>query len=222
MKIDEWRGAAESAVADGHYFEAERLAQKALTLCRSLGDFTRLIQALAPLKESRRQRLRIAMERGCVQVIDEPITEEMPVAPGCYLVQPPQVGADARRLRLLGQSQEVPLAVVCREPQTQTGLWPIVAICPGTTVRTRIEPPDEHDAPDLDWFGAALDELGDWAIASIDTELEASRRLDLLLDRLTAVPDHEGLHDAIAAVCRELLARGPAEAAAPRRSRTRG
>jgi hypothetical protein len=225
-KIDEWRTEAEGALERGDAFEAERLAGKALTLCRSIGDFTRLLQVLAPLRESRRQMLEQAMEVKKVSIVDATITETNRVTRGCYLVQPPQVGADARRLRLLGATRGVPIAVVCREPSTRLGLWPIVAICPGTTIRTQIDPPENPAKPDLAWFAGALEALGDAAISSIDPTFEPLKRLDLLLERLSAVAEHLGLYDAAGAVCRTLIHEPPPPAAGegaakPRRQKAR-
>jgi hypothetical protein len=202
-QVDELMERASEALAATRYFEAEQHAVKALGLSRSASDFERMERIILPLQESRRQRLQQALECGVVTILDAPVTEQMEVEPGCYLVQPPQVGADARRLRLAALHHEVPLAVVCREPTTRLKMVPIVAIAPGVTVRTTVDPPDDPENVDLAWFVAALETLGDFAIESVDPGLATLKRLDTLLARMDAIPDHEGLHQALADACRE-------------------
>lgn len=202
-KIDELMEKASEALAQTSYFEAERLASKAMEMAHAGREYEHMARIVLPLQEARRQRLQLALDTDAVVVVQHEITEEMEVGPGCYLVQPPQVGADARRLRLLALRREVPLAVVCREPLTQLRMWPVVAICPGLTVRTPIEPPDDEDAVDLAWFAGALEELGDWSLESMDDSMPVTRRIEALLQRLDAVPEHEGLHQVLGDACRE-------------------
>jgi len=122
--------------------------------------------------------------------------------PACYLIQPPLVGADARRMRLLALEREVPAMFLCREPKTQLGLCPIVAIGQ-VTIRTRIDPPRTWDKPTLAWFIEACEQLGDAAIETLDRMADTARQVDGLLERLDAMPDHEKLHQALAEVCKE-------------------
>lgn len=205
-RIDELVEQAETALQREACFEAERMAAKAMRMARDVNDFTRLARTCQPLKAAREQRAGKAMKTGRVDIFDAEISEDMTVEPGCYLVQPPQVGADARRLRLAALSREVPALVICREPLTQTGQWPVVAITSGVTVRTKIDPPENPDVPNLDWFSDALDALGQWAIMSIDCEMEPDRRIDALLARLDATPDSLVLHDVLAETCLDYAA----------------
>jgi hypothetical protein len=48
-----------------------------------------------------------------------------------------------------------------------------------------------------------MEALGDAAIEMLDTGLELDRQIDFLLGALDAVPDHEKLHQALTAVCKE-------------------
>jgi hypothetical protein len=222
-QIDTLMEQASAALASTSYFEAERFAGRALTTARQVADFDRMARIVMPLQEARRQRLQQALEVGEVTILDEVVDEEMTVEPGCYLIQPPLVGADARRLRLMAIEAAVPLAVVCREPRTQLGLCPIVAICPGVTIRTKIDPPADPAAPDLPWFVDALEALGDFAIDSLDPALPPLKRLDELLLRIEAVPDHEALHLALVDACRDAQREAAEEAASgkkPGRART--
>ena len=98
--------------------------------------------------------------------------------------------------------REIPVAVVCREPLTQLGLCPIVAIGPAGSIRTKVEPPAKPDRPDLKWFVNTMEDLGDFAIDSIDPELAPLRKIDALLGHLDAMPEHERLHTALEQACK--------------------
>ena len=100
-KIDELMGKASESLAHTAYFEAERLACRALEMAHAGRDYERMARIVLPLQEARRQRFQLALDTGEVIVVEEEVTEEMDVAPGCYLIQPKQVGADARRLWLV-------------------------------------------------------------------------------------------------------------------------
>ena len=202
-KVDELMDAAEKALRGSKWFEAERLAQRALEMARAQDDWGMLARVTLPLQEARRQRLQAAMTpKAKVRLVESEVPEEVTVEAGCYLVQPPAVGADARRMRLAALRQEVPAAILCREPRTRLGLCPVVAIGM-MTVRTRIAPPADWDKPDMAWYAGAMEQLGDAAIAMLDTGLELDRQVDFLISALDAVPDHEKLHQALAEVCRE-------------------
>ena len=201
-KVDEIMERAEAALRRSQWFEAERLAMRALELARAQDDFSTLSRVTLPLQEARRQRVQEALGARKLTILNADITEEMPLKPGCYLVEPPTVGADARRLRLAALRREVPVAVLCREPLSRLGLCPVVAIGQ-MTVRARIAPPKSWDKPDLKWYAEAMELLGDAAIEMLDTGLELDRQVDFLIAALDAVPDHEKLHQALAATCRE-------------------
>lgn len=208
-------GQAESALRKRSWFEAEARAAEALQAARAANRFGEMGRILLPLQEARRQRAAEAAERSKVRVLSKAPAEDAAIAPGLVLVEPPLVGADARRLRLGALEQQVPLLVLCREPITAAKTCPIVAIG-GVTIRTRIEPPRRLEAPTKAWFLAALEQLGDAAIASIDPGQDLLRRIDHLLACLEAHPDHERLHQALAELCREADRSGVAPAATAR------
>lgn len=197
---------AEAALRRSQWFEAERMALRSLEISRRDDDFDTMARIVLPLQECRRLRFQAAMDAKKLRILESDITDEMALSPGCYLVQPPTVGADARRLRLAALRREVPVAVICREPRTQLGQCPIVAIGQ-VTVRVRIEPPKNWEKPDLRWFLSATESLGNGAIDMLDTGLELDRQIDFLLDALDAVPDHEKLHQLLESKCKE-AARG--------------
>jgi len=201
-KIDDVMAKATEALARTDYFEAERLCEQSLAIARQEADFERMARIVLPLQEARRLRFQAAIDVGKIRIVDKTVTDEVKVEAGCYLVQPPQVGADARRLRMAALQQKKAVAVLCREPLTMLKQLPIVAIGTGATIRTRIEPPKNPVKPDLAWFVAAFEQLGDAALESLDSSLPGPRKIDALLDRLNALPEHEKLHQALADACR--------------------
>ncbi len=202
-QIDALIERATKALAKDNIFEAERLTAQALGMARENREFERLARCVPPLRQARGKRLRRALDVGKIKIIDSPPTNNRKRKPGCYLVQPPQVGADARELRLRALEGKVAVAVVCREPDTMIGLCPIVAISPGATIRTKIDPPQDRERPDMEWFVEALEVLGDWAIETIDPALEIQRRVETILARLDAIPEHDGLLQCLEHACRE-------------------
>lgn len=213
-KIDELMDQASEALVATRYFEAERLADKALTMARHTQDWDRMARIIMPLQEARRQRYQRALDVGKVTVVEETITESMTIKPGCYLVQPPHVAADARRMRLTALRNEVFAAILCREPTTREGLMPVVAISPGSTVRAKVRPAKNMNKPTIEWFADTMEQLGDWAVETIDPGLDLDKRIDLAMYRLDAIPEHEGLHQVLEKFCRE------AQHNPPRKDRT--
>ena len=201
--MDELMELAAAALGRQAWLEAARVAYETLGLAREHSDFELMAKVVELLAEARRRRLEKALDVRKIQIVDTALPEGKTLKRGCYLVQPPLVGADARQLRLTALAADVPVAVVCREPLTLTRMWPIVAIGPGATVRLPIQPPDDQENPDLAWFVKALEALGDWAIESLDPALEPVRRVDKLLDRVETVADHQRLHECLRDACLE-------------------
>lgn len=199
-QIDELMEQATSALTLGRVFDAERLSDKALRMARQSRSYERMARICLPLQESRRLRMQQALDTRSLTILCTPQGDEPVISAGCFLVQPPLVGADARRYRLAALNQGVPIAIVCREPLTRLGQTPIVAIGQ-STIRTRIDPPASNEKPDLKWFVGALEALGDAAIAGVDTGIEPDRQVDALLACLDSHPDHEKLHQALADAC---------------------
>ena len=201
-RIDEQVQMAEAALRRAKWFEAERCALKGLEMARRAEEFELMASICLPLQEARRQRLQLALDTKKIVILNEGVVEEMKVQPGCFIVEPPLVGADARRLRLAALRDEVPVAVLCREPINRMGQCPIVAIG-GVTVRTRIPPAKNHDKPTLSWFANALEELGNFAIETVDAGHDLDKQIDDVLAKLDAHPDHEGLHQTLTELCQE-------------------
>lgn len=198
--IDQLMEQAEQALRSGRWFEAERLAHKALSTARRSENWEAMARITLPLQESRRLRVGGAVDTGRITIVDTAVHDSDIVKPGCYLVQPPLVGADARRLRLTALRQEACIAVLCREPLTRIKLCPLVAVG-SITIRARVQPPKSPKKPTMEWFIAGMEALGDAAIASLDTGLDLDRQIDYLMACLDSIRDHEKLHQLLGEMC---------------------
>lgn len=215
------------------YFECERLSLRAVTMAMRAGDFERLGRICLPLQESRRlirQQATDAAAGGGRVVLSAPGEFSARSGAGFYLVQPPLIGADARRMRELLWHRQVPCLVLAREPMTQSGQWPLVAVGQ-RSYRVRVAPPEgvvwtgqgvRRDAaqgggaPSVAWFLAAAEALGDAMIAGIDASLPAAWRVEDLLAALDAFSDHEKLHQQLAEACRAAAHEPPPSHPRPR------
>ncbi len=197
-KIDALMERAGEALHKGAYFEAERLSRDALERAHQADDFERMMRIALPLQEARRQKRMQAVDSGHLVCLTE-MSDDFAIEPGAYLIEPMLVGANGRDLRDRANTEEVPVLVVVREPETRLRMWPIVMIGP-VTVRTTVEPPEGE--PDMAWMLAASEALGDAALemASGNT---AEDRVDSLMDLLGTIGDHEKLIQALAEACRE-------------------
>lgn len=202
-KISTQLEAVETAAQDAKWFETERLAVQTLDQAIDAQAFDLAAAVCLPLQEARRQRaiqaIDAAEER--ITILDALDPEIESVDPGVYLLVPHAVGADARRLRLAGLQFEVPVLAVCREPETQMGTVPIVAIG-ATTVRAYVDPPGESEDDLFAWVIDAQVMLGNAALETAHDEPGSSQRIEDLRAALDSVPDHEGLQQALAETLR--------------------
>lgn len=221
VRIDELMDRASEQLVARQYFDAEANSIDALQRAYAIGDYERMARILLPLQECRRQKRDLARDSRAVFRVSGEMPSGRSLKPGCYLVEPPRVGLDGRLLREEADRKKVPVIVVVREPTTRAGLWPVVAIGP-VTIRTRVPQPDLAAAkpkrsrraestggdpaaglPDPEWFIRAGEAIGDAAIAQVADETVPSVRVQALFDRLQANPDHEKLHQALEAACRD-------------------
>ncbi len=204
-RLQELMEKAEAALRRGQWFETERLAQRGMEMARRSEDFGAMARICLPLQEARRQRVQAALDLKKISVLYEGNMEEIKVEPGCYVIMPMQlVGADARRLRLATLRDEKPATVICCEPPNLRGLWPIVAIGV-VTVRAYVAPPENEKKPSMKWYVNAMEALGDAGLTGshVDSGMDLDRQIDAVLGLLDSVPDHEGLHQVLAEMCRE-------------------
>jgi hypothetical protein len=219
--IDRLMDRASLALAETRYFDAANDAAHALNRARRENDFERMARICLPLQEARRQIRQLATDTAAVRLVAHPEDIRGSLEPACYLIQPPMIGADARVLRETAFKRRVPVSVLAREPLTRKGLWPIVGVGE-ISVRVQIAPPvpleraddritrDRFEGPvPIEWFEAAGEALGDSAIAALDPALHPHWRVDELMEALEAVPEHERLHQALAAACRDAAGTEP-------------
>lgn len=216
---------AERALLATRYVEAERLCRRALERARRRRDYGRMARILMPLQEARRQKRQLASDADRRALVSRRTGGS--IRAGFHLVQPPLVGIDARDWRERADESGTPVFVLCREPMTKSGQWPIVAVGPTggrmfpVVIRTRVPPPPTRgtkrsptrDAADITppaaWFEAAGEALGDAAIASVPGSLHPAWRVDDLAELLDVFPDHEKLHQRLEEACREALIAPP-------------
>ncbi|MBL8747239.1 MAG: hypothetical protein JNK58_12900 [Phycisphaerae bacterium] len=204
-RIDELMEEASQALIAGRYADTERLALEALLQAHQALDYERMARVLLPLQESRRLRRQQASDVKKVTRLssyadlEAYLTGNKTIQRGCYLIEPPLVGADGRELRERALSEDVPVFVIVREPETRLNQWPIVMVGP-VTVRTRVSPPKKVDVA---WMLQAGEALGDHALTQVDPADDAIARVEHLLEMLSTVADHEKLHQALIAACLE-------------------
>ena len=205
--VDEIMEAATQALHDTRYWECEAMCLRALEKAYTSQDYERMARIVMPLQETRRQQRQLAEDAAGatgVRVIEERPTGtgEAPglTEPGCYLLRPPLVGADGRELRDRADRDAIPVFLLVREPTTRAGTCPVVMIGP-VTVRTQVDPPEDPDAPTLDWFVTAHEALGDAAIASVPRDAGEEQRVTHFYERLATITEHEKLHQAFEQAC---------------------
>lgn len=197
---------------------AESYARRALLLTWTDRDYGRLSRVATALCEARRLRREAALEAGGVAVISSPAEARRLSRPGCYLVQPPMVGADARRLREVAEQRRLAVVIVTREPMTRAGLWPVVAVGP-VVIRATVPPPYPvspcqssitHDAPadggwwpvpPAAWFAQATRALGDTALELVRQRHAVTSRVQLLIELIDTLPDDDRLYAELACAC---------------------
>lgn len=204
-KIDHLMEQATEALTATDYASCEQMCREALDAAHAANDFERMARILMPLQESRRQRRQQASDHKKVHrmatyaELEAILTGAAAFKPGCYLLEPPLVGADGTELGERALAENVPAVVLVREPVTRLGLWPLVAVGP-VTVRIRTKPPKK---PDVAWLLAAREEMGDSALSSIDPQSGVEMRVTRLLDALATMWDHEKMHQALREACEE-------------------
>lgn len=204
---------AEAAHTSGDWYEAELHACEAMELSYKGVDFLRMSVAVTTLRRCREARRDRAVSCRAMYAFDSPIgDDDFELADGCWLVEPPRVGADARDLREMASQAKVAMLTVSREPVTTLGLWPLAAVGP-LVIRAKVRPPSEITP---EWFVSAIEALGASAIDDVDPGSGAIDRVEELYLRLQTIPDSMRLHEALLDACREAAAADARAAAGDR------
>lgn len=192
---------ASEALVNRRYFQAERLANRALHDAWVAQEYELVARICMPLQEARRQRRLLAVDTGRVVVCDGALpAAQGAIEAGCYIIAPPNVGIDARRLAESAFEQETPVIAIAHEPRTQLGRLPLVAVGP-TTIRTQVRPPAEFT---VTWCLEAIEALEQQALAQIDEGRPLDRQIDDVVDMLDTIPESEALHITLAQLARQL------------------
>lgn len=225
VSIDQLMERASEALVTTQYFEAEALALRALGRAALANDFERMARICLPLQEARRQKRHEAVDAGYTVVLHGLPARGAALRAGCYLLEPPLIGIEANTLREMCDRKKVPALVLCREPTTSAGKWPIVGVGgsdrESLVIRVQVPPapgfeglkrsPDGAAGPTGEWFLRTQEALGDAAIAKVSDKLPADYRALDFMEYLRAVPDHEKLHQALERACREAAKVPPSE-----------
>ncbi len=201
---------AHEAGASGDWVGASVAALDAIHDARRRRDFAGMARAIGAYRNASAQVIELAEhESDGAMIISRSADAPDPLCAGCYLLQPPMIGADATRLREAAFAGGLPVRVLAREPMTRDGLWPVVAVG-DVIVRAKVEPPeklqrvegvitkDAYPGPaPLDWFRAAIGSLGETALSRLDADEPPQHRVDDLLEILSALPEHTGVLDAL-------------------------
>jgi hypothetical protein len=144
------------------------------------------------------------------------------------------IGINAVPIIQAGVAAAVPFIVLCREPLTRDGHWPIAAAGRGIrwpderrgppggmTIRIRIDPPEpvtRNDAgptrdaaptPPSNWFIDALDALDQAALARIESDAPSVHRVRTILELLDAHPLGTELYRSLQEACAGATAEPP-------------
>ena len=186
------------------WFKKEAVSVGEVDQARSSESWGKLAVSLEELYKARKSMYEAAKNGKRVQIIDSIELGDEIDGGGRYLVRPPLVGRDAGILAGALRAKSISGVVVCREPSTDLGLCPIVALGSGVVVRVQIKEPENPERPTCAWFDHAIEELGNHVLNKLNTESRHSRQLDYLLAHIPAAPTHAGLYRAAIKLCQTL------------------
>lgn len=215
---------ARASIDRGLWDDAEITLSELLSPLRRERAFLLLSEAVGVLLEARRLRWSLAESARRMTIIDCLENVDDLQEAGCYLVQPPMIGAEGRRFRDGAIARGVAVRVITREPMTRVGRWPIVGVGDAKIVRTQVDPPPAvepidsgitrdlvHAPPPPAWFADAGEALAHAAMSKLEPGEPAAWRVDDLLDILDAHPEAEATHRALREACVEAHEQGEPE-----------
>ncbi len=213
--------------ASGDPFRAEARARRDLEMAWHAGDYAGIARIAETLRVTRSAIREMAVADGGCTLVHRVAQLQEPPASGCVLVTPPLVGIEGRGYRDNAWGRRVAVLVVTREPRTDAGLWPVVAVEEGS-YRAYVEPPagvreapgtmcrDELDGlPESEWFLSACAAIGRAILAKVAELEHPAWRTDDLIGAVLAHPDDDALHDALADAALKASRCPPPEEARP-------
>ena len=184
-----------------HWFIDEANSVAAIDGARAANNWESLSIEIGNLSAARSLRAKAAHNGKSVQIIQSTECLELPHDGGRYLVQPPLVARDAALFDNDMKLKGVSSVVVCREPRTDLGLCPVVALGSGVTARVQVDEPKNHNKPTCAWFDHAIEELGDHVLEQLNKDSSNQRQLDYLIAHFSAIPTHVRLYQRAIEFC---------------------
>ena len=201
---------ASRALVEMRYLDAEAMCVRALGMARERGDWSYYGRILMPLQECRRQRRMIALDASVqLGTTDGYAVPER----GCLVLTRPCNFEDANALWRQAIEQQLYLKVLVCDSDAGDPLWTLTTYR-GPALRCTVEAPRDlpHDVPldpeehprAAEWFTEAFEALGDDALAAVFEPPGSIERVNKLEQMVTAVGDHELLHQALGAAARAM------------------
>ncbi|MEM9414145.1 MAG: hypothetical protein AAGA29_01545 [Planctomycetota bacterium] len=214
--LDTLMESASQALADGDYPQCEALCVQALAQARSALDWAEYARIVLPLQESRRLKRQAALEGrirlGTADCDANAASLLDGLDAGCLVITDPLSAEDAQQLAQTADTSRKPIGILYADPMTDTA-WTLRGL-PGADYAAQCSAPpsawqsrwtpggsDTTSTP-AHWWMQASEALGNAALASIDAELGTVERVAELEAALSAVGDHELLHQALADAAR--------------------
>lgn len=217
--IDALMQDASQALAEMDYARCEALCVEALRAAREAQDWAMVRRVLLPLQEARRQKRQSAID-GLIQLgtpekaasLSELIEDQHC---GCIVLTQPYSAADADALEHLVRQDKRAVEVLYANNAASETIWHITTVR-GPNASAQLAAPDSawigqptdplatQPPTPAHWFMHASEALGNAALQSIDAAMSSTQRFDQLAEALSAVGDHEILHQRLADAAKDL------------------
>lgn len=216
---------ASQALAELDYPRCESLCLQALAHARTQGDWAGYSRVVLPLQESRRQRRQAALDGvvrlGTAGFVGDATRLLDEAGAGCIVLTPPCSTDDAARLEAAAAEASRPAEVLYAQPDPDGKFWTVHSFHGPLFETVRPAPPVEiadgwhpgqsaNPTTPAHWFMQASEALGNAAIAASTAPLGDALRVEQLEQALSAVGDHELLHQALADAARAMQHGGAA------------
>lgn len=217
--IDDLMETASQALAQLQYARCETLCLEALAHARLANDWVMAQRVLLPLQEARRQLRQAAIDGAAQLGVKEKATPLDAVvsgwSAGVLVLTWPYTASDAAALELQLREAHRPIEVLFADNHAESESWTISTyVGPRVSVEVPAPKPDWVGRPvqvlgmkpptPAHWFMKANEALGDAAIQSITSKPGTIEYFDDMGEALSAVGDHEILHQRLADAARAL------------------
>ncbi|MEM6553203.1 MAG: hypothetical protein AAF750_13880 [Planctomycetota bacterium] len=219
QKLTDIMEQASQALADMRYADAEAGCLQALALARTESNWRLYRRVVLPLQEARRGRRMNASDRAIrlgssdlptnpdaliAAVLDTGQRPDDTQRPGCLILTYPHTTEHLTALTDAAHARTLDAEFLFANNPANAQTWTLTT--PGqpaiTTPLAKPEVPTDrwlNTVPARHAFIAASEALGNTAIAAATAPLGSTERIDQLERLVTAVPDHELLHQALIA-----------------------